>query len=104
MIASTSSARAIETFPAEVKGNLQESQNMRDGPGWRDAIPALWTKVASYGLPARRIRDLQSVDWVGSIGRKLITYGWHILRGDPTPNRDGEAFFDPGQADLRRSA
>ena len=22
------------------------------------AIPALWTKVASYGLPARRIRDL----------------------------------------------
>ena len=28
-----------------------------------------------------------------AIGRKLITYGWHILRGDPTPNRDGEAFF-----------
>ncbi len=28
-----------------------------------------------------------------AIGRKLITYGWHILRGDPTPNRDSEAFF-----------
>ena len=34
------------------------SQNMRDGPEWRDAIPALWTKVASYGLPMRRVRDL----------------------------------------------
>ena len=34
------------------------SQNMRDGPEWRDAIPALWTKVASYGLPVRRMRDL----------------------------------------------
>ena len=28
-------------------GNLQKSQNMRDGPEWRDAIPALWTKVGS---------------------------------------------------------
>lgn len=28
-----------------------------------------------------------------AIGRKLVTYGWHILRGDPTPNRDSEAFF-----------
>ena len=26
-----------------------------------------------------------------AIGRKLLTYGWHILRGDPTPNRDSEA-------------
>ena len=28
-----------------------------------------------------------------AIGRKLITYGWHIMRGDPTPNRDSEGFF-----------
>ena len=28
-----------------------------------------------------------------AIGRKLLTYGWHILRSDPTPNRDSEAFF-----------
>ena len=28
-----------------------------------------------------------------AIGRKLVTYGWHILRNDPTPNRDSEAFF-----------
>ena len=58
VIASTSSARATETFPAGFKGKSAKSQNMRDGPGWRDAIPALWTKVASYGLPVRRIRDL----------------------------------------------
>ena len=28
-----------------------------------------------------------------AIGRKLLVYGWHILREDPTPNRDDEAFF-----------
>jgi len=28
-----------------------------------------------------------------AIGRKLLTYGWHIMRGDPTPNRESEAFF-----------
>ena len=28
-----------------------------------------------------------------AIGRKLINYRWHIMRGDPTPNRDSEAFF-----------
>ena len=26
-------------------GKNAPSQNMRDGPEWRDAIPALWTKV-----------------------------------------------------------
>lgn len=30
---------------------------------------------------------------VCAIGRKLLTYAWHILRGDPTPNRHAEAFF-----------
>lgn len=28
-----------------------------------------------------------------AIGRKLITYVWHILRGDPSPNREGEGIF-----------
>ena len=28
-----------------------------------------------------------------AIGRKLITYAWHILRGDPSPNREGEGVF-----------
>lgn len=28
-----------------------------------------------------------------AVGRKLVTYAWHIMRGDPTPNRDGEAMF-----------
>lgn len=30
---------------------------------------------------------------VCAIGRKLVTYAWHILRGDPTPNRHDEGFF-----------
>ena len=28
-----------------------------------------------------------------AVARKLLTYAWHIMRGDPTPNREGEAFF-----------
>lgn len=30
---------------------------------------------------------------VCAIGRKLLNYAWHIMRGDPTPNRHDEAFF-----------
>lgn len=30
---------------------------------------------------------------VCAIGRKLLTYAWHILHGDPTPNRHDEEFF-----------
>ena len=30
---------------------------------------------------------------VCAIGGKLATYAWHIMRGDKTPNRDGEALF-----------
>ena len=28
-----------------------------------------------------------------AVGHKLVTYAWHIMRGDPTPNRDGESMF-----------
>lgn len=28
-----------------------------------------------------------------AIGHKLLTYAWHIMRGDPTPNRDSEIMF-----------
>lgn len=28
-----------------------------------------------------------------AVGHKLIMYAWHILRGDPTPNREGEGMF-----------
>lgn len=28
-----------------------------------------------------------------AVGRKLLTYAWHIMRGDPTPNRESEAFY-----------
>lgn len=28
-----------------------------------------------------------------AIGHKLLTYAWHVMRGDPTPNRDSELMF-----------
>lgn len=28
-----------------------------------------------------------------AVARKLLNYAWHIMRGDPTPNRESEAFF-----------
>jgi len=28
-----------------------------------------------------------------AVARKLLTYSWHILRGDPTPNREAEKFY-----------
>lgn len=28
-----------------------------------------------------------------AVARKLLTYAWHILRGDPTPNREAEKFY-----------
>lgn len=30
---------------------------------------------------------------VCAVARKLLCYAWHILRHDPTPNREGEKFF-----------
>lgn len=30
---------------------------------------------------------------VCAVARKLVTYAWHILRGDPTPNREGEEAY-----------
>lgn len=28
-----------------------------------------------------------------AVARKLLTYAYHILRGDPTPNREAEKFY-----------
>ena len=41
--------------------------------------------MASRGKPRNKV--------VCAVGHKLVTYAWHIMRGDPTPNRDGEAMF-----------
>ena len=43
-----------------------------------------WSMV-NRGKPKNKV--------VCAVGRKLVTYAWHIMRGDPTPNRDGEAMF-----------
>lgn len=39
---------------------------------------------------------------VCAIGHKLVLYAFHIMRGDPTPNRDGEAFFRRKMVGLHR--
>ena len=39
---------------------------------------------------------------VCAIGHKLVLYAFHIMRGDPTPNRDGEAFFKRKMVGLHR--
>ena len=47
---------------------------------------AKWgTHLVFRGKPRNKV--------VCSIARKETIYAWHILRGDPTPNRDGEALF-----------
>lgn len=43
-----------------------------------------WRKI-HQGKPKNKI--------ICAIGHKLVLYAWHILRGDPTPNREGEALF-----------
>ena len=30
---------------------------------------------------------------VCAVARKLLTYIWHVLRNDPTPNREAEEFY-----------
>lgn len=43
-----------------------------------------WRRI-NQGKPKNKI--------VCAVGHKLALYAWHILRGDPTPNREGEALF-----------
>ena len=40
---------------------------------------------------------------VCAIGHKLVLYAFHIMRGDPTPNRDGEAFFKQARRECMSS-
>jgi len=39
-----------------------------------------------------------------AIGHKLIAYAWHVMRGDPTPNRDSERMFRGKLSRLCRAA
>ena len=75
-----------------------------DGEGRRD-VKFFFTEAGQSVLTSCANSDIGKWGWamvnrgkprnkvVCAIGRKLLTYSWHILRGDPTPNRHSEEFF-----------
>jgi transposase len=86
---------------AQRRGGLKKPL---DGEGRRD-VKFFFTEAGQSVLTSCANSDIGKWGWamvnrgkprnkvVCAIGRKLLTYGWHILRGDPTPNRHSEAFF-----------
>ena len=86
---------------AKRKGGLKKPL---DGEGRRD-VKFFFTEAGQSVLTSCADSKIGKWGWaminrgkprnkvVCAIGRKLLTYGWHILRGDPTPNRHSEAFF-----------
>ena len=86
---------------AKRKGGLKKPL---DGEGRRD-VKFFFTEAGQSVLTSCASSKLGKWGWtminrgksrnkvVCAIGRKLLTYSWHILRGDPTPNRHSEEFF-----------
>ena len=86
---------------AKRKGGLKKPL---DGEGRRD-VKFFFTEAGQTVLTSCANTKLGKWGWkminrgksrnkvVCAIGRKLLTYSWHILRGDPTPNRHSEEFF-----------
>ena len=86
---------------AKRKGGLKKPL---DGEGRRD-VKFFFTEAGQSVLTSCANSKLGKWGWkminrgksrnkvVCAIGRKLLTYSWHILRGDPTPNRHSEEFF-----------
>ena len=75
-----------------------------DGEGRRD-IKTLFTEAGQTVMMSLPKTPLGKWGWAMfhcgkpwnkvacAIGRKLLNYAWHIMRGDPIPNRHDEAFF-----------
>ena len=86
---------------AQRRGGLKKPL---DGEGRRD-VKFFFSEAGQSVLTSCASSDIGKWGWamvnrgkprnkvVCAIGRKLLTYSWHILRGDPTPNRHSEAFF-----------
>ena len=86
---------------AQRRGGLKKPL---DGEGRRD-VKFFFTEAGQLVLTSCANSDIGKWGWamvnrgkprnkvVCAIGRKLLTYSWHILQGDPTPNRHSEAFF-----------
>lgn len=68
----------IKFFFAEAGQSVLTSCGKMDIGRWG------WSMI-NRGKPRNKV--------VCAIGRKLLTYAWHIMRNDPTPNRLNEALF-----------
>ena len=84
-----------------------------DGEG-RDDVKHFFTEAGQTVLASCADSKLGKWGWsminrgkprnkvVCAIGHKLVLYAFHIMRGDPTPNRDGEEFFRRKMVGLHR--
>ena len=95
----------------DTSGEEEESARRRGGPGkpldgeGREDVKLFFAEAGQAVLTSCGRMDIGAWGWrminrgkprnkvVCAIGRKLLTYAWHIMRGDPTPNRLNEAFF-----------
>ena len=95
----------------DTSGDEEERAKRRGGPGkpldgeGRQDVKFFFTEAGQAVLTSCANSKLGMWGWAMinrgkprnkvacAIGRKLLVYGWHILRGDPTPNRDSEGFF-----------
>ena len=95
----------------DTSGREEEEARRRGGTGkpldgeGRDDVKHFFTEAGQAVLASCADSKLGKWGWsminrgkprnkvVCAIGHKLVLYAFHIMRGDPTPNRDGEAFF-----------
>ena len=95
----------------DTSGSEEEAARRRGGTGkpldgeGRDDVKHFFTEAGQAVLTRCADSKLGRWGWamvnrgkprnkvVCALGHKLVLYAFHILRGDPTPNRDSEAFF-----------
>ncbi|KWW27045.1 MAG: Transposase IS116/IS110/IS902 family protein, partial [bacterium P201] len=104
----------------DTSGSEEEAARRRGGTGkpldgeGRDDVKHFFTEAGQTVLASCADSKLGKWGWsminrgkprnkvVCAIGHKLVLYAFHIMRGDPTPNRDGEAFFKRKMVGLHR--
>ena len=95
----------------DTSGGEEEKARRRGGTGkpldgeGRDDVKHFFTEAGQAVLTSCADSKLGRSGWaminrgkprnkvVCAIGHKLVLYAFHIMRGDPTPNRDNEEFF-----------
>ena len=95
----------------DTSGGEEEKARRRGGTGkpldgeGRDDVKHFFTEAGQAVLTSCADSKLGRHGWaminkgkprnkvVCAIGHKLVLYAFHIMRGDPTPNRDNEEFF-----------